>query len=66
MSRLFQAAPRVDQTHRDLGLIENKWYFWDQNFREVQGGYDKYEQADMHMRQVDAALRQCSTGACED
>lgn len=65
-NRLFQAAPKTDLVHKDLGLTEDYWYFWDANFRQVNGGYKRMDQAEMHMRQLDAALRQCPTGGCED
>lgn len=63
--RIFQARPKLDETHRNLGLVEGRWYFWDANFKEALGGYIRFDQAELHMRQMENLLA-CKTGNCED
>lgn len=64
--RLFQGKPKTDETHRALGLVEGRWYFWNPTYTEALGGYIRLDQAEMHMRQLDLAAKQCPTGACDD
>ena len=59
--RIFQAK-RHEPTHE--GLIPNRWYFWDKNFHNPSGGYERFDQAELALRQQVQLERQCPS--CED
>jgi hypothetical protein len=54
---VFQACPKIDHTHESMGLTQDLWYFWVDNYRRALGGYKRFDQAELHYQQYRQAMR---------